>query len=237
MTPAFLRYNLPMCGRYVLELKDIFHQRFGVPAQIMEFKSHFNVAPSNNMPVVTFDGKKRHLEIMRWGLIPHWAKDKKIGYKMINARLETLSEKPSFKKSLHSQRCIVPASGFYEWQKTQAGKRPYYIRPKDNDYFSFAGLYDIWKDEKDQEIHSYTIITGLANSLVKKLHDRMPVILDKEQEAQWLSSPPDKIDVFTDKLKPYTTNAMEMYPVSKAVNSVKNDSEKLISPSEYPELR
>ncbi|MFC1518014.1 SOS response-associated peptidase [Candidatus Margulisiibacteriota bacterium] len=218
-----------MCGRYVLELKDIFHKRFGIPAQIMEFKAHYNIAPTMALPVVVNFGKERHLEIMRWGLIPHWAKDPKIGYKMINARIETVAEKPSFKGPLRTHRCIVPASGFYEWQKTKAGKLPYYIKPKDDDYFALAGLYDIWKDENDKEVRSYSILTGVANKLMIPIHERMPVILGQDMEESWLDPEVTEPNQLLAKIKTYSEQALIIHQVASAVNKVSNDSPDLIA--------
>lgn len=166
---------------------------------------------------------------MRWGLIPFWAKDPKIGYKMINARAETVNEKPSFKHSLKNKRCIVPASGFYEWLKSEKQKIPFYIKPKDQEYFSFAGLYDVWKDAEGKEIKSYTIITTTPNIKMAKIHDRMPVILKVADEDKWLDQNTD-IDELLKLLKPYPDSEMEIYSVSDLVNSPRNDNKDLIKP-------
>jgi putative SOS response-associated peptidase YedK len=166
---------------------------------------------------------------MRWGLIPHWAKDQKIGYKMINARIETLKEKPSYRGSLKSKRCLVPASGYYEWHETKEGKVPYYIHEKDEPLFGFAGLYDEWKDEKGNDIYSFTIITTDANRFMSKIHHRMPVILSETTEDKWL----DKELLDSDKalaLLEHSKPDLDAYEVSKAVNRPANDSSYIIKP-------
>ena len=165
---------------------------------------------------------------MRWGLIPHWAKDENIGYRMINARAETITEKPAYRGLLPSKRCIVPASGFYEWQATENGKQPYYIHADAGEYFPFAGLYDIWKSPEGREIYSFTIITTQPTVNLRPIHDRMPVILGPDAEEIWLD--PDVTDPkeLTPLLHPYTVKAIDFYPVSKAVNRAGYDTPELI---------
>ena len=169
--------------------------------------------------------------MMRWGLIPHWAKDESIGTKMINARAETITEKVSFKGLLPSKRCIVPASGYYEWQKTDNGKQPYYIHADAGEYLPFAGLYTTWKNPEGIEIYSFTIITTAPTVNLKAIHDRMPVILEPKAEEVWLD--PDVIDPkeLTPLLHPYAVGALDFYPVSKAVNRAGHDSPELIRKS------
>jgi putative SOS response-associated peptidase YedK len=167
--------------------------------------------------------------MMRWGLIPHWAKDASIGQKMINARAETITEKVSFKRLLPSKRCIVPASGYYEWQATEKGKQPYYIHADAGEYLPFAGLYDIWKIDEDKFILSFTIITTEPTVNLKAIHNRMPVILEPKAEEVWLN--PDVTDPkeLTPLLHPYAVKALEFYPVSKAVNRAGFESPELIN--------
>src|SRR5258707_8602572 len=181
-----------MCGRYSLPDPEDIPIRFKGTRFGYDLKPRYNAAPSEDMPVVVSDGEK-HVELMRWGLVPFWAKDEKIGYKMINARAETLSEKPSFRKALSLQRCIVPAGGFFEWKQAGKEKIPYYIHLKHQKLFSFAGLYDCWRNKDGKELHSYTIITTRPNAVVGAIHDRMPVILTKEHEETWLN--PDETDL------------------------------------------
>lgn len=214
-----------MCGSYSIVPGDKFYQRFAPVNRLVILKPNYNVKPGYMMPVITGN----RLSLMKWGLIPSWAKDPAIGYKMINARSETIIEKPSFRKPFTKQRCLVPASGFYEWQKTGKEKLPFYIRLKSDDLFSFAGLYDIWKDTEDKEIASFTIITTGPNGLVAPIHNRMPVILERESEEKWLEEPADMSKLIS-LLKPFPENKMEAYPVSRAVNYGENDSEELIKP-------
>lgn len=221
-----------MCGRYTLvNGKKKLITRFEVkkkPSQ--EIISNYNVAPSQIMPVIVNHGKGNVIEFMRWGLIPVWAKDSKIGYSMINAKAETLSEKPTWKRPLKSQRCLVPATGFYEWQQTSKGKVPFYIHEKETDLFAFAGLYDEWTDKSSGEvIRSYSIITTTPNQLMKPIHDRMPVILDQRAENDWIDPKADEnIGFLEHLLRPYPAKEMEAYIVSTEVNTPKNNKPDLI---------
>lgn len=227
-----------MCGRSSLtKTEQQLEERFGATFYsdgLVQYNPlpNYNVAPSHYMPVITNDDKE-HFQAFRWGLIPFWAKDKKIGFKMINARIETLFEKSSFKKATEQRRCIVPADGFYEWKKIKdkngkIEKQPFRIKTTDQEIFSMAGLWDRWKDpESGQMIFSFTVITQGPNELMKDIHDRMPAILTSEQEELWLSedlSPQELVNMIT----PYDSSKMEAYPVSKKVGNVKNNSEDLI---------
>jgi len=217
-----------MCGRFTLDpTTKEFYKRFKVSNQL-EIKARFNIAPTQDVPVIVHNSPNR-IVMMRWGLIPHWAKDESIGTKMINARAETITEKPSFKNLLPSKRCIVPASGYYEWQKTEGnGKQPYYMHDENDDYLPFAGLYTTWKNPEGTEIHSFTIITTAPTVNLQAIHDRMPVILEPKAEEVWLN--PDVTDPkeLTPLLHPYTVKALDFYPVSKAVNRAGFDSPKFI---------
>jgi len=175
-----------MCGRYSLPYADDIPIRFKATRNGYDLKPRYNAAPSEDLPVIINDGEK-HVELMRWGLVPFWAKDLKIGYKMINARAESVADKPSFRKSLSHQRCIVPASGFFEWKKLAREKTPYYIFLKNKELIGFAGLYDVWKDNEGKELRTYTIITTTPNQLMEPIHDRMPAILEKLDEDKWLN--------------------------------------------------
>lgn len=224
-----------MCGRYTLiSGKAKLITRFGVAGKPAgEIKPNYNIAPGQTMPVITNSGKGNQLELMRWGLIPVWAKDKSIGYKMINARAETLADKPTWKRPFKSQRCLVPASGFYEWQKHGKEKTPYYIHLKDQELFAFAGLYDSWTDHSTGEvIHSYSIITTNPNGLMKPIHDRMPVVLDKSKENDWLNPDANEDVGFLEHLlKPFSAKDMDAYTVSSEVNSAKHNTAELIEPA------
>jgi putative SOS response-associated peptidase YedK len=217
-----------MCGRFTLDPTTKLFERFKIDNRLDGLTARYNIAPSQDVPVIIRQSPNR-IVMMRWGLIPHWAKDESIGSKMINARAETITEKPSFKRLLPSKRCIVPASGYYEWQKTEGnGKQPFYIHDADDAYLPFAGLYTTWKNPEGQEIHSFTIITTSPTVNLQAIHDRMPVILEPDAEDVWLN--PDVTDpgALTPLLHPYTIRALDFYPVSKAVNRAGVDSRELI---------
>ena len=219
---ATRRYDGYMCGRYTLYTIDELEDRYRVEVS-GAIRPSYNVAPSQMMPVVTSNG----MEIMRWGLIPKWAKDEKIGYKLINARSETSFEKPMWKGIIKRQRCLVPANGFYEWQKRESGKQPYYIHLPDEAIFSFAGVWEAWRHE-GVDWHSYSILTTSPNHEMEPIHDRMPVILHEEDESQWLAA--DTEEDIRVLLAPYNDGALETYEVSTGVNTVKVNNETLIGP-------
>jgi putative SOS response-associated peptidase YedK len=216
-----------MCGRFTLEPTAKFYERFHIENRLDSLTPRYNIAPGQQVPVVISKSPNRVL-MMQWGLIPSWAKDPKISYKMINARIETIAEKPSYRNSLKNKRCLIPASGFYEWEKLETGKVPHYIYLKKQPVFGFAGLYDIWKNEIGEDIYSFTIITSPPNKLMEKFHDRMPVILYPEHEDRWLNkeiTDPNDALMF---LKPTKDSEMEEHVVSTEVNKPGNDSVNLI---------
>lgn len=220
-----------MCGRYtILHSKELL-RRFKVKKKPKEpLRDNYNVAPQQTLPVITNHGQGNEIELMRWGLIPVWAKDESMSYKMINARAETILEKPTWKRPFKTQRCLIPASGFYEWQKDGKSKVPYYIHLKQDEIFSFAGLYDIWHDAQKKEVRTYSIITTKPNSLMKDIHDRMPVILSKKDEDLWVHPEgEDSVGLLEDLLRPYDAKKMEAYIVDKAVNTPKNNFRELIN--------
>jgi putative SOS response-associated peptidase YedK len=221
-------YTRAMCGRYthLLTWRQIV-ELYGLLDAVApnDFAPRYNIAPTQKAPVVRNRDGWRECVTLRWGLIPFWAKDAKIAYKTINARSETVPTAPSYRAAFKARRCLIPMSGFYEWQKTPGGKQPYLIGFKDGRPFSFAGLWESWKDQASGEtIETYTIITGEPNAVAGKIHNRMPVIVDPADFGRWLtaSEPP------TDLLKPYPTKDMTAFPVSKAVGSPKNDRPELI---------
>jgi putative SOS response-associated peptidase YedK len=222
-----------MCGRFTVAEPDpnAFSFRFDFSYSDFEnfdWKPNYNVAPSHNILVVTEDGE-RHAEMMRWGLVPFWAKDIKAGFKMINARFETLQTSGAFKHALKRRRCLVVADSFYEWKKVDGAKNPMRIGLKDWELFSFAGLWESWTDkESGKDLHSCTIITCPANDLVSPIHERMPVILPREAEASWLA-PTEDMESLQSLLVPYDVDAMATYEVSSLVNSVKNNSPELLA--------
>lgn len=216
-----------MCGRFSFtSVRDEVENRFGVFIDKDEYTPRYNCTPSQKLAVISNISPEK-LSYYRWGLIPFWAKDIAIGNKLINARAETISEKPSFKNSFRHKRCLVLSDGFYEW-KHIAGKEkvPYRIVRKDLSPFAMAGLWDIWKDADGRELNSFTIVTTSANSLVSQLHSRMPVILHPEHEKLWLSESNEKEHL--DLLKPFPSELMKTYQVSKLVNSPVNDNSEVI---------
>ena len=243
-----------MCGRYSLtKLENLLRQfaflRFfpgPVPVPEPPDRPRYNIAPTQPVLVIANNHPDR-LEHFRWGLIPSWAKDASIGSRLINARAETLATKPAFRTALRRRRCLVPADGFFEWRvepvqaqgrpvrqaqgKPGKTKTPMYIRLKGGGLFAFAGLWDVWHSPDGSEIPSCTLITGEPNELVKPIHDRMPVILPKEAYGQWLNPKEQEPAALTELLQPYPASKMEAYPVSRAVNSPKNDSPACIEPA------
>ncbi len=218
-----------MCGRFALPApKKIKAKDLKVPqSEVDLLKPRYNIAPSNAVPAVRNEAE-RHIELLRWGLIPSWAKDETIGARMINARAETLAEKPSFKGLLNKHRCLILAEGFYEWAEGKGGKQPYYIRLKSGEPFTFAGLWSHWQKPKADEIRTCTIITCPPNALLEKIHNRMPVILTDEARDVWLDPENHDGPALSGLLRPYPANEMEAYPVSKTVNSPQNDTEACI---------
>lgn len=220
-----------MCGRYTLTVdEELILVRFqSVKVTDDVYTKRYNIAPGQLVFAIVNDGEKNRLGTLRWGLIPPWAKDPKLGYKMINARGETLAEKPAFKRAFRRQRCLIPADGFYEWPFRGKEKQPYRIRLKSGELFAFAGLWERWSAPDGTVIHSCTIITTEANELLADLHPRMPVILKKEDEALWLDRNCNDVALLETLLKPYPADEMEVYPVSSEVNSARNDYPSLIN--------
>ena len=194
----------------------------------MDFKERYNIAPTQEIPAVVSNNGGRELLPMRWGLIPSWAKDGKTNSPLINARSETIQEKPSFTSSFKSKRCLIPADGFYEWIKSDKAKIPYHIHLVDNHLFAFAGIWAEWKNEKES-IQSAAIITTEANSLLKKIHERMPVILSPTDYGSWLA-PSTKEDTLTSLLRTGFNENLVFHQVSKKVNSYKADGPDCIVP-------
>jgi putative SOS response-associated peptidase YedK len=220
-----------MCGRFVLfSSPEELREAFAVQQVRFQVEPSYNVAPTQNVAVVVQREGVNTLEKMRWGLIPAWAKDPAIGSRMINARAETVAEKPSFKRPLKDRRCLVVADGFYEWQKTGQAKIPMFIRLKSGQPFGFAGLYDVWTSPEGEAVASCTIITTSANDLMQPIHDRMPVILPRSQQSTWLNPAIQTAADVLPLLVPYAAADMEAYPVSRLVNSPENNSPDCIRP-------
>jgi putative SOS response-associated peptidase YedK len=215
-----------MCGRYDLnDVREIVrHFQLGFPAAVLQ--PRYNVAPGQRMPVVVRHSPNQ-VEMMTWGFIPSWSKD---GKGFINARSETVSIKPAFRDALRHARCLVPACGFFEWQRTERGKAPYRIWLKDSPLFAFAGIYSIWTSPLGNATATFAILTTDANALMAPLHDRMPVILQKDDEDAWLDAALTDPARLLPLLAPYPAEAMEAYPVSRLVNSTRNDSPEVLQP-------
>ena len=217
-----------MCGRFALATIENLFTRFAVVEQEVEFRPHYNIAPTQHVPVIV-SGGSNHIELMRWGLIPHWAKDEKIGHKLINARSETVPTKPMFKYLLGKKRCLVPANGFYEWKK-ENGKTPYYIRRVDEELFAFAGLYDHWKEPGGEVIKTFIILTTGPNETVGAIHDRMPVVLRREHEDAWVGMRELSGDTLREMFLAYPDEELEAYPISTKVNDPTNEGREIIEP-------
>jgi len=221
-----------MCGRFVLENSPEQLMKVYKLSSLPDLSPRYNVAPSQQIAVVRQqNGGDRELVMMQWGLIPSWAKDPAIGYKMINARSETAHEKPPFKQALRSRRCIVPVSGFYEWEKKGKEKIPHYIHLRDGDIMSLAGIWETWKSPEGERLETCTILTTVANSLLKPLHDRMPVVLHNEEFNLWFNRDVDDINLLVELFHSYPSDRLEEYIVSKGVNSPSNDSPECIVPT------
>lgn len=220
-----------MCGRFTITdpLEEIMEWYMASIADGFEYRPNYNAAPMQYIPTIIAgkDGKNK-LGSLRWGLVPSWAKDDKIGNKMINARAETLAEKPAFKRLISSKRCIIPTNGFYEWKKEESGKRTMRILMKDDRLFSLAGLYDTWTDLDGNKLSTCTIITTEPNSLMENIHNRMPVILRREDESEWLGRDNHDAQSLLSLLKPYQASEMRAYEVPKEVGNVRNNTEGLV---------
>lgn len=221
-----------MCGRYVLSaaVEELVKKYGAVPDGLFRAEPNYNVAPTTHMPIVTEMGDERTVSMSRWGLVPFWAKSPDTGYSMINARSETLDEKRSFSQPFSSRRCIVPANGFYEWKKGSTGKIPHYITTPDRRLMNFAGLYELWKGDGGDLIHSFTIITTSANKPMEELHDRMPAMLLPEEFDFWLDPGNNDLSALKDLLRPWPDDAITLYRVGTDVNNVRNSGPRLIEP-------
>jgi putative SOS response-associated peptidase YedK len=218
-----------MCGRYQLALTENIAARFDAPPEQLPLLPRSNIAPGQSLPVVRRDGANR-LALMSWGLIPSWSKEPRVPFSTINARAENLAKSPVFRGPFKRGRCLVPASGFYEWQRTAQGKQPYCFRLAGGELFAFAGLYDRWCDAAGNELWSYTIITTTPNALVAPIHARMPVILRREDEQVWLDEATKPARLLA-LLAPYAADALEAFAVSPALNNPANEDPTLLRPA------
>lgn len=218
-----------MCGRFSLfATEEELREQFSIHnISSLELKKRYNIAPSQQVLSIINDGNHNRAGFLTWGLIASWAKDRKIGYRMINARAETVDQKRSFKQLLQRRRCLIVADGFYEWKGDGKQKQAYRIHLKNKRPFAFAGLWDRWESE-EETIYSCTIITTTANELIKDLHERMPVILSKEQQQKWLDPTARNPLQLKGLLHPYPAEEMTFYAVSSLVNSPKNDHDEVL---------
>ncbi len=226
-----------MCGRFTLTTNmDELQARFGfaLESQGVDYRPSYNVAPSQRVLTVVNHGQ-RTAGLMRWGLIPSWARDPKIGYRMINAVGETAATKPAFRAAFRRRRCLVLADGFFEWRKEGKDKVPTYFQLKSGQPFAFAGLWETWKSPEDKTVRSCSIVTTQANSLIAPVHHRMPVILSPETEPLWLDPLTEEAEILEPLLAPSPPEEMDCYVVSGTVNSVKNSGPECIEPSASPE--
>jgi putative SOS response-associated peptidase YedK len=226
-----------MCGRYTLTSSSEDIALLFDLSEIPSLPPRFNTAPTQEAAVVrvTAPGAPRHLDFLRWGLVPYWADDVKIGNRMINARSEGVADKPAYRWSFRKQRCLIPTDGFYEWKKEGKAKQPFHIRRKDRQPFAFAGLWARWKPKNAPEgeatpLDTFTILTTDSNEIIRPLHDRMPVILSRESFDLWLDPTVDDRERLLELLRPYDSSVMETVPVSRSVNSPAYDGPDCIAP-------
>jgi putative SOS response-associated peptidase YedK len=221
-----------MCGRFYLDVpKDEFLAHYQlVDAPILPPR-RYNIAPSQDILAVrAIDSGERTVSLLHWGLIPSWSKEEKSHFSMINARAETVASKPAFRAAFKRRRCLIPASGFYEWQPQDHYKQPYAICMKDNELFSLAGLWEHWESPEGKLIESCSIIVTNANAVLKPIHDRMPVILAPEDYETWLDPENHDTDSLSELLTPYSSGKMKAYPVSRKMNDPSHDEHDCIEP-------
>lgn len=222
-----------MCGRFTqAQIRELDREVFKL-LNVPELEPRYNVAPTQDVAVIREgDGEGRRISLLRWGLIPSWANDPGIGNRLINARAESLTAKPSFRDAFERRRCLVPADGFYEWQKTARGKRPMYVRPAGGGVFALAGLWERWAGPGTGPVETFTIVTTEPNERLAPIHDRMPAILSAGQYDRWLDPANHDTRELERLLGPYPSDRMEVYPVGSYVNDPKNDGPTCIEPVE-----
>ena len=225
--------NLPMCGRYRLSRrKQIIEEQFETQPWDDDWNPRYNVVPTQPVPVIRQHPKEptRLLSIMKWGLIPHWAKDPSIATSTINAKSETAATKSAFRDPLKFRRCLIPADGFYEWKRVGTSKQPFCFEVNEGELFAFAGLWDGWKNAEGQWIKTCSILTTTPNSVTATIHDRMPVILERDSYDLWLDPGMQNVAAVAELLKPFDAKSMRCHPVSTRINRVENDDEECSRP-------
>jgi putative SOS response-associated peptidase YedK len=221
-----------MCGRFALHHgAEELRARFAVEQMVADLAPRYNIAPTQPVAVV-LQRELRVLDRFRWGLVPFWAKDPKIGSRMINARSESVAEKPAYRGALGSRRCLIPASGFYEWKRRGEEKIPTYVHRADGRPFAMAGLWERWSAPDDHTLHTCAILTTRASEFMADIHDRMPVILTPDQERAWLDSALGDPGELVSLLQPYEADDLAAYPVSREVNAPAHDAPDCIAPVE-----
>lgn len=227
-----------MCGRFAFySPREAMIDVFELPPDTAEVEPRWNVAPTQYVATVraTPDGR-RELSMLHWGLVPSWAKERSIGHRMINARADTLAEKPSFRTAFKRRRCLVLADGYYEWRAGPAGKQPYFIRPEDGAPFGMAGLWERWRDpESGEALESCVIVTTDAMDALRRIHERMPVVIPRERFAAWLDPANEDVSALAPLLDPANAGPLVATPVSRRVNSPKNEGPELVVPVAAPE--
>lgn len=221
-----------MCGRYTLTVSAaVLAEVFEADVQV-EHVPRYNIAPTQTVPIVRMDDTgRRRIDGARWGLIPHWADDASIGNRLINARSETAASKPAFRGAVRRRRCLIPADGFYEWQRVDGRKQPYHLRFRDRRVFAFAGLWERWRESSDApSVDSCTILTTSPNPTVAPIHDRMPVVLSDESWSTWMSPGELAGEDLRILLRPYPGDDLEAVEVSTRVNSPANDGPEVLAP-------
>ncbi len=216
-----------MCARYSFFSVQLFQQEFDLDPEGVE--PHFNIAPTDVAPVIVQDSDGRRVEQMQWGLVPSWSKDVTIGQKLINARAETLAEKPSFRTALKRRRCLVPADGFFEWKGEKGHKQPFFFRMRSGSPFAFAGLWEYWEGVEGALV-TYTIITTEPNELLATVHTRMPAIIARSDYDAWLDHTVQSSELVLPLLAPYSAGEMEMHPVTKAMSNPSYESPTIVEP-------
>ena len=223
-----------MCGRYMITTSLEAIQRLFQVSDRPNLAARYNVAPTQRVPIVRLQPERagRELVLVRWGLIPHWAKDAKIGNRLVNARAETVARTPAFRDAFRRRRCLVVADGFYEWRTTGGPRHPYLVRMASREPFAFAGLWAWWRSPEGEDVESCTIVTTTADPLLATIHDRMPVLLAPSDYEAWLRADPEEAQALLARRDDAT---LEVVPVSDRVNNVRNDDADLIAPIDEPQ--
>ena len=229
-----------MCGRYRLSRrKQVIEEQFDTEPWDYDWEPRFNIAPTQPVPVIRQHPKEpvRQISLMKWGLIPHRAKDPSVAAGTINAKSETAATKPAFRDPLKLRRCLIPADGFYEWKRTGTSKQPYCFEINEGELFAFAGLWDGWKNAEGQWVRTCSILTTTPNAVTGPIHDRMPVILDLDSYDLWLDPGVQNVAAISGLLKPYDAHLMRCYPVSTRLNHVENDDDECSRRVEIAEVQ